>query len=92
MRESTIERAVCARAKQLGCMVIKLNGPGQRGLPDRMILRDGRALFIEFKAPGKKPTTLQLKTRDKLLALGFIATVIDDKDNGLATINYLFEQ
>jgi hypothetical protein len=91
MKEATIEKSVCARAKQLGCLVVKLNGPGQRGLPDRMILRDGRALFIEFKAPGKKPTALQLKTRDKLLKLGFIATVIDDKENGIATINYLYE-
>ena len=90
MKESTIERAVCTRAKELGCMVVKLNGPGQRGLPDRMILRDGRCLFMEFKAPGKKPTTLQLHTRDKLLNMGFMAIFCDDKNKGIAIINYLF--
>jgi len=61
MREATIERAVCAYAKAWGCLVMKLAGPNQKGQPDRMFLRDGKVLFIEFKAPGKHPTALQLK-------------------------------
>jgi hypothetical protein len=61
MSESTIERAVCAYAKAWGCLVMKLAGPNQKGQPDRMFLRDGKVLFIEFKSPGKQPTALQLK-------------------------------
>ena len=61
MRESTIERAVCAYAKAKGCLVMKLAGPNQKGQPDRMFIKDGKVLFIEFKAPGKQPTALQLK-------------------------------
>lgn len=60
MRESTIERAVCAYAKAWGCLVMKLAGPNQKGQPDRMFIKDGKVLFIEFKAPGKQPTALQL--------------------------------
>lgn len=59
MRESAIERPVCKFAKDHGVLAMKLAGPGQRGQPDRMFLKDGRVLFIEFKAPGKKPTPLQ---------------------------------
>ena len=86
MRESTIERAVCDRAKELGCMVVKLNGPGQRGLPDRMILRDGRCLFMEFKAPGKKPTALQEKWLRDLWAQQFAAVYVDSVSDGISAL------
>ena len=35
-------------------------------------------VFIEFKAPGKKPTPLQAAWHDKLRALGFEVHVIDN--------------
>ena len=40
---------------------MKLAGPNQKGQPDRLFIRDGKMLFIEFKAPGKQPTALQLR-------------------------------
>ena len=40
---------------------MKLAGPNQKGQPDRMFIKDGKVLFIEFKSPGKQPTALQLK-------------------------------
>ena len=63
MRESTIERQVCAWAEnELGCIVRKFISPGNRGVPDRMfIFPRGTVAFIEFKAPGKKPTALQMR-------------------------------
>jgi hypothetical protein len=59
MRESSIEKAVCKWAKEQGILVMKLAGPQQKGQPDRMFLHKGRVGFLEFKAPGKKPTALQ---------------------------------
>ena len=64
MRESTIEKAVCAYAKLKGCLIVKLAGQNQRGQPDRLFIRSGRCLFVEFKAPGKHPTAL--------LTIGFL--------------------
>jgi hypothetical protein len=61
MRESTIEKAVCAYAKAKGCIVMKLAGQNQRGQPDRLFILGGRVLFVEFKASGKIPTALQLR-------------------------------
>jgi len=61
MKESTIERAVCNYAKSKGCLVLKLAGPNQKGQPDRMFIKDGKMLFIEFKAPGKDLSPLQRK-------------------------------
>lgn len=82
MSEATIERAVCAFAKQYGCLVLKLAGPNQKGQPDRMFLRDGKVLFVEFKAPGKKPTALQMKWMSDLFCNNFPAFVCDDINEG----------
>jgi transposase len=42
------------------------------------MLSPGRATFIEFKAPGKKPTPLQAAWHSRLRALGFEVHVIDN--------------
>lgn len=90
LRESAVERSVCDYAREQGCVVVKLAGANQKGQPDRMFLRDGRVLFIEFKAPKGRPTPLQLKWLKKLRKQGFPATVIDDKDKGIDLINHIF--
>jgi Holliday junction resolvase len=61
MRESKIERTLCKWAREQGCIVIKQVSPGNRGIPDRLFLKHGRAIFLEFKAPGKQPSKLQEK-------------------------------
>ncbi len=35
--------------------------------------------FTECKAPGKKPTTAQLKEHERLRALGFTVNIVDNK-------------
>lgn len=82
MRESYSERAVCQFARDHGCLVLKLAGPNAKGQPDRLILKDGKALFIEFKAVGKKPTLLQTKWIERLRAQGFAAEWTDDIGHG----------
>lgn len=82
MRESHIERVVCDFARDHGCMVIKNNGSGNRGIPDRTILKDGKALWLELKAPNKRPTKLQLKWMERLREQGFAAEWTDDIGHG----------
>ena len=89
MRESTIEQAVCAYAKAKGCLSLKLAGQNQKGQPDRMFLYHGRVLFIEFKAPGKKPTALQARWLDRLTAHTFHATSCDDIEAGKRLIDLI---
>jgi Holliday junction resolvase len=88
MTESTIERSVCAYAKAKGCIVLKLSGQNQRGQPDRMFVREGRVLFVEFKAPGKRPTALQERWIDDLRRQGMLATSCDDIEKGKVLINF----
>ena len=84
MRESDIERAVVRYAeKTLGMLVLKLNGPGNRGKPDRAFFDcDRKCLVVEFKAPGKKPTALQVYWLEKFRRLGFPAFICDNIEEG----------
>lgn len=61
MRESTIESKTVTYAKSKGWLVYKFTSPANRAVPDRIFIRRGIVFFIEFKAPGKKPTKLQKK-------------------------------
>jgi len=87
IRESTIESRVCDYAKRQGWLVRKFVSPSNRGVPDRIMFRNGHVLLIEFKAPGKKPTELQLREHSKLQQHGFNVFVIDDIDEGKALID-----
>ena len=80
MRESTIEKAVCAYAKSRGCLVLKLAGPNQKGQPDRMFIRHGKVLFIEFQAPGKTPRQLQCKWLNNLANHEIAAVACDNAE------------
>lgn len=82
MRESTVEKAICAEATKIGWLSLKLLSGLHKGLPDRMFLKDGKVLFIEFKAPGKKPTKLQYHIHGKFSKAGHTVYVIDDIDKG----------
>ena len=90
MRESTIEKAVCAYAKLKGCLIIKLAGQNQRGQPDRLFIRAGRCLFVEFKAPGKHPTALQLKWLANLNDQGMNAMWCNSIADGKKLIDRIF--
>lgn len=92
MRESTIEREVCAYAKSKGCLTLKLSGQNQKGQPDRMFLFHGRVLFIEFKAPGKRPTALQARWLQRLEGHEFCAFACDDIDAGKRRIDMLITE
>jgi hypothetical protein len=87
MRESAIEKAVTAHAKKLGWMSLKLSGANDRGKPDRMYLRRGVAVFVEYKSEGKKPTALQMKWLHELRAEGFAVTWVDNAQAGLEFFN-----
>lgn len=77
--EKHIENKCRQIAKARGHVFWKLEVAGYPGVPDRLLLSTGGCvLFIEFKAPGKKPTPLQAAWHAKLRALGFTVHVIDN--------------
>lgn len=78
MLEKTIEQALVRRVLKLGGLCEKFVSPGRRSVPDRIVtLPGGRVVFVELKAPGKKPTPLQELDHARRRALGCDVRVID---------------
>lgn len=85
MLERQIETATTQAAKHVGGKALKWVSPGNPGVPDRIvILPGGRVIFVECKAPGKKPTALQAKVHAQLRALGCDVRVIDSLEGAHA--------
>ncbi len=78
MLECNIEKALVKRVKELGGTAEKFTSPGRRSVPDRLVtLPGGVIVFVELKAPGKKPTENQLRDHGRRRALGCDVRVID---------------
>jgi hypothetical protein len=81
--ESTITRNIIAVAKRLGYFTFKIaGGPMQTaGMPDLLCIRDGRAVFLEVKRPGGKPSKLQLHRISEIRGIGgAVAEVVFSKE------------
>jgi len=82
MLEKTLERHLVAHIKSLGGIAYKFTSPNNKAVPDRLVLLpNGRVLFVELKAPNKKPTKLQALEHKKIQSLGFTVLVIDNKES-----------
>lgn len=77
MNEKTIEQALRQAIQADGGICWKLVSPGVDGVPDRICLKAGRAVFVEVKAPGKKPRPLQIRRMNQLRSHGFTVLVVD---------------
>lgn len=81
MRERNIEAYLRDRIKAAGGIAWKWVSPGNNGVPDRIVtMPGGRTVYVELKAPGKKPTKLQHYQQDRLRALGHDVRVIDSRE------------
>ena len=75
--EKVLERNLNKEVEALGGWSIKILSNFISGLPDRLVLLNGRAYFVEVKSKGKKPSPIQRIVHKKLEALGFPVRVID---------------
>ncbi len=88
MEESKIENRLKKEIELIGGKALKFVSPGMSGVPDRIVLLPhGRIVFIELKAPGKKPRPIQIKRIKELKDLGFDVRVIDSIDGVKNFIN-----
>jgi len=83
--ERDVEQALCRRVKALGGTCEKFTSPGRRSVPDRLItLPGGQIVFVELKAPGKRPTAKQAKDHKARRAISCDVRVIDNKEDARA--------
>ncbi len=88
MRESTVERYLTRRVREIGGEVRKVSWVGRRGAPDRLVmlprhcLRTGPfsscyTIWVELKAPGEKPRVSQEREHKRMRAMSQTVVVID---------------
>lgn len=84
IRESQIEKYLVAQVKALGGVCRKIKYIGCRNAPDRVIMLPKqysyptfRPIWVELKAPGKKPTSGQLREHERMRGMGQRVEVID---------------
>ena len=78
--ESFIEGYLHKQAKKRGFLCYKFTS-GNAGVPDRILIGNGYTIFIETKAPGKKPRPLQRAVIREMKATGANVFIIDSRQD-----------
>ena len=69
--ESVIQSSLIKKYESQGYMVVKLILTNKSGIPDLLLLKDGKASFVEVKRHRQKPRPLQEYRINELRSLGF---------------------
>lgn len=78
--ESSVERHLAERVKQLGGMTRKFVSPGHVGVADRIcFFPGGRIFFVEIKTDDGVETSVQERERKRMLKFGQTAIVVYGK-------------
>jgi len=92
LNEADIEKAVVSYAKRRSYVVDKFTSPAKRSVPDRLFIApNGIIFFIEFKAPGKKPTRKQEEDHAKRRTNRALVYVIDNIEEGKKLIDFFLQ-
>ena len=78
MLESSITKSIQRLAKSRGWWAMKIaGGPFQRaGVPDLLLIKGGKADYLEVKQPGKKATPLQQQVMKEISEVGGAVTAV----------------
>lgn len=91
MRESAVEAALSRECRLHGFPCLKLT-PSTPGVPDRLVVAPGgAAVFVEVKAPGRRPRAAQVSWHERLAALGHRVCVVDHPVAARALVAALYD-
>jgi len=76
--ERTIVANVMAQGRALGFWSVKFHGNAftMSGVPDVLMIKDGRAVWLECKRPGEEPTKIQNHRMRELASAGCPVAVV----------------
>lgn len=78
--ENDIETTLHDLCKENKILCYKFVSPGNSGVPDRLLIGNGKIIFVELKKPGETPRKLQEITHKHMRAQGADVRVIDSLD------------
>lgn len=83
MAEYIIENTVVNKAKAAGWFCRKVEWIGRRTCPDRVFIKSGRTVWIEFKGPTKRATESQDGEHEAMRSFGAEVHVVNNVLDGL---------
>jgi hypothetical protein len=92
--ETTITKSIVKSAKANGWWTFKIAGGAfqRAGVPDLLCIKGGRAVFLEVKQPGKKPTPLQQHVMQEIREQGgAVAEVVTSKEQAQKVLDAVWE-
>lgn len=90
MLESKIERELRLQVKAIGGKAYKFSSPGNNGVPDRIVICNGKCYFVELKKPGEDLTPRQKAVGKHFKKLGFEVYKIDSVEKVGEFINEIY--
>jgi hypothetical protein len=89
--EKTIVANVMAVARSMGYWVMKNHGSqfSVAGLPDVLLIKEGRAVWLEAKRPGEEPTRIQEHRMRELIGVGCPVAVVRSAGDAKAFLESL---
>lgn len=90
--ENDIENYLIKKVELLGGLCMKFVSPGRRGVPDRIILIDGKTFFVELKRPGGVLRKDQIKMKEKFEKQSISVYVVDTKRKADVLLNNIIQQ
>ncbi len=95
-KENRVEQRLIDGVKALGGSTFKFVSPGLAGVPDRIVILPGGIVhFVELKAPGGKPSRIQLRRIAqfrKLDVTALVLTGIDEVERYLDNLRELMNE
>lgn len=91
MRESQIEKYLKKEVDKLGFLIRKAQWIGVNGCPDRLIMSPKLTVWVELKAPDKKPRPRQEREHADMRKNGQLIEVIDSLQKVDILINQIKE-
>ncbi len=86
--ESQIEQTAVKKAREAGWLALKFQSPGNTGVPDRLFIKEGRTVFIEFKKDGGRLTELQKAQIRRLRSFGAEVYICYTVDEAMRCLEY----
>lgn len=77
--ENDVETYLYNQAKKHNILCYKFTAPSTTGVPDRILIGNGKTVFLELKRPGEKPRKLQIAIHKRMREHGATVFVADTK-------------